>query len=113
MATSTDTSAFSLPNPNHQVIVKLDSTNYLRWLTQFDLILRNNDLMGIVDRFELCPQHSLTDDQGKEVPNPKFRVWNRKDQCILSWINATLLKKGIVHCVWTQCLETSLACLSK
>jgi hypothetical protein len=93
MATSTDTSAFSLPNPNHQVTVKLDSTNYLRWLTQFNPILRSNDLMGIVDGSEPCPQPTLTDDQGKEIPNPEFRLWNRKDQCILSWINVTLSEK--------------------
>jgi len=89
MTTSTDTSAFSLPNPNHQVTVKLDSTNYLRWLTQFNPILRSNDLLDIVDGSEPCPQPTLTDDQDKEIPNPEFHLWNKKDQCILSWINVT------------------------
>jgi hypothetical protein len=44
---------------------------------------------------EPCPHKFLLDDQGKDMTtgNPDFSIWTKKDQCILSWINAILTKK--------------------
>jgi hypothetical protein len=52
--------------------------------------LRSNDLLGIVDGTESCPPKFLTDEEGECTLNPKYTIWNKKDQFILSWINATL-----------------------
>jgi hypothetical protein len=69
MASST---IFTPPNTNQTDSLKLDNNNYLMWLTQVLPILRTHDLMGIVDGSEPCPQKHITDDKGKEIPNPEF-----------------------------------------
>lgn len=46
--------------------------------------------MDIVDGFEPCPPKFMPDDQCKEVPNPLYSIWIKKDQCLLNWINVTL-----------------------
>lgn len=61
------------------------------WLMQVFPILRTHDLMGIVNGTELCPQKTITNDQGKEVPNPEFNVWSKNDQYLLSVIIASLI----------------------
>lgn len=95
MATSSITNAsslnFSLPNFTQIVSKKLEnSNNYLRWLTQVHPALCSHELVGIVDGSEPCPPKLITDDEGQEVPHPKFVIWTRKDQYILSWITMTL-----------------------
>jgi hypothetical protein len=50
----------------------------------------NTKLMGIVDGLEPCPPQFVPDDQGKDVLNPEYSLWNKKDQFILSWLNTTL-----------------------
>jgi hypothetical protein len=72
---------------------KLEGPNYLGWKTQFMPILRTHELVGIVDGTEPCPDKLIIDSSGKEILNPEFTIWNRKDQCILSWINVTLSEK--------------------
>jgi hypothetical protein len=79
--------------PNLTSHEKLEGPNYLSWLTQFSPILRSTDSMGIVDGIEPCPPKFLVDDSNKQVPNPDFILWQRRDQTILSWINITLSKK--------------------
>jgi hypothetical protein len=51
--------------------------------------------MGIVNGSESCPSQFLLDDQGNVTltVNPAFSTWTKKDQSILSWINATLTEK--------------------
>ncbi|KAL6324735.1 hypothetical protein AAG906_017075 [Vitis piasezkii] len=44
--------------------------------------------MGFVDGSEPCPSKSLDGSL-----NPAYILWNKKDQCVLSWINATLSDK--------------------
>jgi hypothetical protein len=60
------------------------------WQSQVLPVLRSNDLLGIVDGTEPCPPRSLTNEQGQSSVNPEYTIWNKKDQFILSWINATL-----------------------
>jgi hypothetical protein len=79
--------------PNLTFHEKLEGPNYLSWLTKFQPILRSTDSMGIVDGTEPCPPKFLVDDSNKELPNPAFTLWQRKDQTVLSWINITLSKK--------------------
>jgi hypothetical protein len=48
--------------------------------------------MGIVDGYEPYPPKFTPDDEDKEVPNPLYSLWIKKDQCLLSWINVTLIE---------------------
>jgi hypothetical protein len=95
MASSSNTDAsapaatFVVPNFNQFLTYKLDESNYLLWLSQIVPILKGHELMGIVDGSEPCPPPFLTN-EGKEVPNPLYSIWVKKDQCLLSWINVTL-----------------------
>jgi hypothetical protein len=79
-----------LPNLSQNNGFKLDDSNYLLWLSQVVPILKSHELMGIVDGSEPCPPTTLTDAEGKEVQNPDFSAWNRRDQLLLSWINMSL-----------------------
>ncbi|KAF9680063.1 hypothetical protein SADUNF_Sadunf06G0081000 [Salix dunnii] len=83
---------FTFPSINHLISVKLDGSNYLSWVSQFLPVLRSNDLLGIVDGSDSCPSKFLVDSHGKETltVDPKFIVWTKKDQYLLSWLNATL-----------------------
>jgi hypothetical protein len=57
--------------------------------------LKTNDLMGFVDGSEPCPPKYVLDDQGKATAtlSPTFLLWTKKDQFVLSWLNATLTEK--------------------
>jgi hypothetical protein len=81
---------FVVPNFNQFLTYKLDENNYLLWLSQIVPILKGHELMGIVDGSEPCPPQFLTNAEGKEVLNPLYSIWIKKDQCLLSWINVTL-----------------------
>jgi hypothetical protein len=87
MAISTN---ISLPNFNQNPTKLESSNNYLRWQTQVRPALRSSELMGIVDGTDPCPPKFINDDEGKEIPNPEFSVWTRKDQYVLSWLTTTL-----------------------
>ncbi|KAJ0110443.1 hypothetical protein Patl1_01269 [Pistacia atlantica] len=70
-------------------------TNYLNWTTQFIPVLRSHDLLSIVDGSEECPPQYLGDSTEKSTSdiNPQYLVWQKKDQFILAWLNATLREK--------------------
>ncbi|KAJ0041947.1 hypothetical protein Pint_18125 [Pistacia integerrima] len=86
---------FIAPNLSQLVSAKLDETNYLMWLSQIVPVIKSHDLMGFVDGSLPCPSQFLIDDQGKPTTtlNPEYILWNRKDQFVLGWINATLSDK--------------------
>jgi transposase InsO family protein len=88
-------STFAFPNITSLVSLKLDGPNFISWTTQFLPALRAHDLLGIVDGSEACPSEFTLDATGKptEVRNPDFLVWQKKDQFILAWINATLTER--------------------
>jgi hypothetical protein len=77
------------------VSVKLEGHNYLNWTTQFIPALKSHDLLSIVDGSEACPTQFLVDSTGKLTSdiNPTYLVWQKKDQFILAWLNATLDEK--------------------
>ena len=79
---------FAPPNIGHLVSIKLSDTNYLIWSSQIVPVLKSHDLMGFVDGSEPCPSKSLDGSL-----NPAYILWNKKDQYVLSWINATLSDK--------------------
>jgi hypothetical protein len=88
MAESSSTAnTFQIPNISHLISIKLDGTNYLQWTSQFLPILRSYDLLSIVDGSELCPTKHTEE---KQIVNPAYVLWNKKDQLVLSWLIATL-----------------------
>jgi len=87
---SSNTSTFVPPNLASFTNTKLDGPNYMSWLFLVVPILKSHDFMGIVDGSEPCPPQFVPDDQGKDVLNPDYSLWNKKDQFILSWLNTAL-----------------------
>lgn len=86
------TPILSLPNTTH--FIKLEScADYLNWVTQFQPVLKAHELVGIVDGSEPCPPKFLVDESGKttDVVDPKYSLWEKRDQVFLSLINNTLL----------------------
>jgi hypothetical protein len=90
--TAIPTAIPTMSEPNLTFHEKLEGPNYLSWLTHFLPILCSTDSMGFIDESEPCPPKFLSDDSNKQTLNPKFTIWQRKDQTILSWINITLSK---------------------
>ncbi len=95
-ASSSPSPTISLVLPNYTQMsgVKLEGPNsYLKWLSIFLPVLRSNELLGIIDGTEPCPPKYLTNEQGQDTPNPEYSIWIKKDQHLLSWINASLSVK--------------------
>ena len=90
LSTNISSPSFLLPNFPQGIPAKLDGSNYLNWLSRFLPALRSNGLMGIIDGSDPCPPEFLVDAEGKKTLNPKFTLWIKKDQYLLSWINSTL-----------------------
>jgi len=67
----------------------------MSWTTQFVPALSTHDLLGIVDGSDVCPSKFAIDAEGKPTStiNPDFPVWQKKDQFVLAWLNATLSEK--------------------
>jgi len=86
---------FVLPNIGQLMTFKLEGPNYITWSNQVIPILKTSDLMGFVDGSEPCPPKYVLDDQGKATAtlSPTFLLWTKKDQFVLSWLNATLTEK--------------------
>jgi hypothetical protein len=92
-APSPITTTFTLPSVTQHISTKLDSpADYLNWVSHFNPILNAHDLMGFVDGTEPCPPQYITDEAGQAttVINPAYSLWQKKDQCLLSWFNTTL-----------------------
>jgi hypothetical protein len=74
-----------LPNYNQMADVKLvGPSNYLQWLSIFMPILRSNEIVDIIDGIEPCPSKLLTNEEGPAILNPKYIIWVKKDQNLLS-----------------------------
>ena len=82
--------SFQIPNISPLISIKLDGTNYLQWTSQFLPLLRSYELLSIVDGSELCPTKPTTTVEDKQVVNPAYVLWNKKDQLVLSWLIAIL-----------------------
>ncbi|KAH0705987.1 hypothetical protein KY285_010521 [Solanum tuberosum] len=77
---------FPMPNLAHQLPIKLTSTNFLLWKTQFLPMICGCSLNHYIDGSEPVPPRVLDGDQ----PNPAYKVWVRQDQLVLSWIVASV-----------------------
>jgi hypothetical protein len=112
-SSSSSTTCPFIPNFTQFILVKLDSSNYLMWQSQVLHVLCSNDLLGIVDGTESCPPKLLTDEEGQSTLNPKYTIWNKKDQFILSWINATLSENVLAVCLWLEYNKAGMVYLDK
>jgi hypothetical protein len=103
---------FVVPNITSLVTTKLEGPNCMSWTTQFAPALSTHDLLGIVDGSDICPSKFTVDAEGKSTStiNPDFLVWQKKDQFVLAWLNATLSEKVLsmvyglttAHQVWAH-----------
>ena len=92
-------------NLNSFVTIKLNSTNFLIWKSQFQSILRATNLIGYVDGSSPCPPALIHDSTGKESTNSEFLAWKQIDSHLLSCITATL-----TPAVFTSVLQCSTSC---
>jgi len=85
---STNATGNYYPTPNlaHLLPVKLTSTNFLLWKTQFLPMICGCGLNHYIDGSEPAPPRVLDGDK----PNPAYKVWVRQDQLVLSWIVASV-----------------------
>ena len=56
-------------------------------------ILRNYELLSIVDGSELCSTKHTIIAEDKQIVNPAYVLWNKNDQLVLSWLIVTLKSK--------------------
>jgi hypothetical protein len=67
--------------------LKLDDSNYIGWVAQFQPILHGHDLQGLIDGTDTCPPKLIPNSTGDaQVVNPAYVTWQRKDQHLLSLI---------------------------
>ncbi|KAK3009881.1 hypothetical protein RJ639_011225 [Escallonia herrerae] len=73
-------------NENHLPTIKLTRTNYLYWRTEFMPFLHDQSLFGYVDGSIPSPPKELPLAEGQTQPkaNPEFKLWQEKDQILMS-----------------------------
>ncbi|CAF1744189.1 unnamed protein product, partial [Brassica napus] len=80
------------------VTLKLSSSNYLLWKTQFESFLSNQSLLGYLDGSTPRPSPTLTTrdrDAVTEESNPEFAKWVRRDQLVMSWLFGSLTEEAL------------------
>ena len=69
------------------VTLKLSSSNYLLWKTQFESFLSSQSLLGFVNGSSPRPLPTIStrnEDVVTETANPEFAKWVRKDQLVMA-----------------------------
>jgi hypothetical protein len=81
-----------LSNMANLMSVKLDSSNFIIWKHQLSSILKAYFMIDFVDGTVPSPSQFLTDVEGNPTitTNPEFKLWNTRDQALLTLINSTL-----------------------
>jgi hypothetical protein len=97
MALSSSTAkpiVFTPPNMQ-QIGTRMDGSNYPTWKFQCCPILQSHDLLGFVDGTQPCPAKFLPDANGNDSTNLnlEYVLWLKKDQFVMSWLNASLTDK--------------------
>ncbi|KAF3970009.1 hypothetical protein CMV_006245 [Castanea mollissima] len=104
----------------HMITIKLSSTNYLLWRSQFLPLLRSQGLLGYVDGSATEPPSTISDKDDIVVSNPEYTKWKQTDQMILSLICSYLTEEAMSEivgltssCETWQALEASFSHKSK
>lgn len=80
------------------VTLKLSSTNYLLWKTQFESFLSSQSLLGFINGSTPRPSPTVTTgtgDEQTETANPEFVKWIRKDQLVMAWLFGSLTEEAL------------------
>ncbi|KAK2980308.1 hypothetical protein RJ640_028979 [Escallonia rubra] len=79
-------------NENHFPSIKLTRTNYLYWRTQLMPFLHDHSLFGYLDGSIPSPPTELPLEEGQTQPkpNPEFKLWQEKDQILMSLLISSL-----------------------
>lgn len=80
------------------VTLKLSSTNYLLWKTQFESFLSSQSLLGYINGSATRPSPTVTVRNGEEVTeeaNPEFVKWIRRDQLVMAWLFGSLSEEAL------------------
>lgn len=80
------------------VTLKLSSSNYLLWKTQFESFLSSQSLLGFINGTTMRPSPTITIRSGDTVSeevNPEFAKWMRKDQLVIAWLFGSLSEEAL------------------
>lgn len=80
------------------VTLKLSSTNYLFWKTQFESFLSSQSLLGFINGSSPRPSPTVTVTNGEvtnEEANPEFVKWIRRDQLVMAWLFGCLTEDAL------------------
>ena len=80
------------------VTLKLSSSNYLLWKTQFELFLSSQSLLGFLNGSTPRPLPTVTTRNGDvvtEEANPEFVKWIRRDQLVMAWLFGSLSEDAL------------------
>ena len=84
------------------VTLKLSSSNYLLWKTQFELFLASQSLLGFISGSSPRPSPTVSIRNGDvftEEANLNFTKWIRKDQLVMAWLFGSLTEEAL-HSVY-------------
>lgn len=86
----------------HMLNIKLTSSNYLLWRTQFVPLLTSQDLFGYLDGNTRAPSPTIPGSDGTPHPNLAYASWLTTDPAMRSLLCSSLTKesKGEVLCLW-------------
>ncbi|KAJ0008371.1 hypothetical protein Pint_29726 [Pistacia integerrima] len=79
------------------VTEKLNGTNFMASSMQFMVFLNSHDLIGYIDGTITAPTETIED-----APNPTYAIWFRKDNCVKSWILASISEKLVASLYGTR-----------
>lgn len=80
------------------VTLKLSSTNYLLWKTQFESFLSSQSLLGYVNGSSPRPLPTVSVRRGEDVveeANPEFVKWVKRDQLVMAWLFGSLTEDAL------------------
>ena len=98
MAESTDTISAPTLSISQCVTLKLSSSNYLLWKTQFESFLSSQSLLGYVNGSAPRPSPTVSVQQGEvvtEEANPDFVTWIKRDQLVMAWLFGSLSEEAL------------------
>ena len=80
------------------VTLKISSSNYLLWKTQFESFLSSQSLLGYLNESTPRPLPTVTTRNGDvvtEESNPEFVKWIRLDQLVMAWLFGSLSEEAL------------------
>lgn len=84
------------------VTLKISSSNYLLWKTQFESFLASQSLLGFISGSSPRPSPTVSIRNGDvvtEEANLNFTKWLRKDQLVMAWLFGSLTEEAL-HSVY-------------